>query len=63
MIRKLEPFAYGYFHSKAESKERRIADGISFLTDLFIRGSPFMPFRSHDGIRLGSFQHIRGKSY
>ena len=28
MIRRLEPFAYGYFHSKAESKERRIADGI-----------------------------------
>ena len=28
MIRRLEPFAYGYYHSKAESKERRIADGI-----------------------------------
>ena len=34
MIRRLEPFAYGYFHSKAESKERRIADGISVFNGL-----------------------------
>ena len=44
MIRRLEPFAYGYFHSKAESKERRIADGISVFNGLVHKRQPFYAF-------------------